>query len=225
MSTQTPTRQIIKLASALISGLTPSFTLEKITMGRVLAPGPDTKLEITKSSSESVKLSSQLEANAGAMPGRVVSMKARTGPDPRSMAASSNDRSALANLDCTVTVTYALQNAMCAITMVVKPRCGQPMTCSIETNSSSWVMPVMISGMTSGALTIPVSSSRPRNTVKRTREIAASVPRMTAPVDTTMPIFKLSQAASRIWSLWTSSEYQLVEKPPHTLTSAEALKE
>ena len=87
---------------------------------------------------------------------------------------------------------------MCAMTMVVKPRCGQPSTCSIETNSSSCVMPVMISGITSGALTMPVSSSRPRNTLKRTREIAASVPRITAPVDTTTPIFSDSQAASRI---------------------------
>src|ERR1700730_18672702 len=208
-----------------MSGLTPSFTLEKMTMGRVLAPGPDTKLDITKSSSESVKLSSQLEANAGAMPGRVVSMKARTGPDPRSMAASSSDRSALANLDCTVTVTYALQNAMCAIAMVVKPRCGQPMTCSIETNKSSCVMPVMISGMTSGALTMPVSSSRPRNLRKRTSAVAASVPRITAAVDATTPTSSDSSAASSIWRLCRSSRYHVVENPPHTVTSAEALNE
>ena len=89
----------------MTSGLTPSFTFEKITIGSVLAPGPDTKLDITRSSSESVKLSSQLEANAGAMPGNVVSMNARTGPLPKSMAASSRERSALANRDCTVTVT------------------------------------------------------------------------------------------------------------------------
>jgi len=42
---------------------------------------------------------------AGAMPGKVVSMKARTGPEPKSMAASSRERSALARRDCTVTVT------------------------------------------------------------------------------------------------------------------------
>ncbi len=57
-----PTKQIIKLASAFTSGLTPSFTFEKITMGSVLAPGPETKLEITKSSRDSVKLSSQLDS-------------------------------------------------------------------------------------------------------------------------------------------------------------------
>ena len=88
-----------------MSGLTPSFTFEKITMGRVLAPGPDTKLEITRSSSDRVKLSSQLDANAGTMLGRVVSMNARTGPDPRSWAASSKERSTLTSRDCTVTVT------------------------------------------------------------------------------------------------------------------------
>ena len=102
---KTPTRQIIKLASAFTSGLTPSFTLEKITIGRVLAPGPDTKLEITRSSSDSVKLNSQLEASAGAMMGKVVSTNARTGPEPRSIAASSSERSALCRRDCTVTVT------------------------------------------------------------------------------------------------------------------------
>src|SRR5579871_5379496 len=32
-----------------------------MTIGRVLAPGPETKLEITRSSSESVKLSSRIE--------------------------------------------------------------------------------------------------------------------------------------------------------------------
>src|ERR1700733_11787384 len=134
-----PTKQIIKLASAFTSGLTPSFTFEKITMGSVLAPGPETKLEITKSSRESVKLSSQLDASAGAIAGKVVSMNARTGPAPKSMAASSSERSALCNRDCTVIVTYAVQNAMCAITMVVMPRCGQPNSCSIEMKSSNCV--------------------------------------------------------------------------------------
>jgi len=57
---------------------------------------------------------------------------------------------------------------------------------------------VMISGMTSGALTIPVRSSRPRKNLKRTSAIAASVPKITAPVDTTTPILSDSQAASRI---------------------------
>src|ERR1700676_2299603 len=222
---QAPTRQMMRLARAFTSGLTPSLTFEKITIGSVLAPGPETKLEITRSSSDKVKLSSQLDARAGAIPGSVVSTKARTGPDPKSMAASSSERSAPCRRDWTVMVTYAVQNAMCAMTMVVKPRCGQPKRCSIDTNSRSWVIPVMISGITSGALTMPVSSNRPRKSPNRTNEIAASVPRITDPVDTTTPIFSDSQAASRIWSLCSSWAYQLVENPPQTLTSADALKE
>ena len=59
-------------------------------------------------------------------------------------------------------------------------------------------MPVMISGMTRGAFTMPVSSSRPRNAVNLTREMAARVPRITDPVDTTTPILSDSHAASRI---------------------------
>ena len=44
-------------ASALMSGLTPRRALEKITIGSVLDPGPDTKLAMTRSSSEIVKAS------------------------------------------------------------------------------------------------------------------------------------------------------------------------
>jgi len=89
----------MRLASAFTSGVTPSLTLEKITIGSVLAPGPETKLEITRSSRDSVKLSSQLDASAGAIAGSVVSRNAPTGPAPRSMAASSNDRSAPCSRD------------------------------------------------------------------------------------------------------------------------------
>ena len=50
---------MMMVASALMSGLTPSRTLEKITIGSVEAPGPVTKLATTRSSSDSVKASSQ----------------------------------------------------------------------------------------------------------------------------------------------------------------------
>ncbi len=95
----------------------------------------------------------------------------------------------------------------------------------METNSSNCVMPVMISGITKGALTMPVSSRRVRKTLNLTRDMAASVPRITEPVETTTPIFKLSQAASRIWSLCSSCAYQPVENPPQTLTRDDALNE
>src|ERR1700712_4516553 len=99
------------------------------------------------------------------------------------MAASSSERSALASRDCTVTVTYAVQNAMCAMTIVVNPRCGQENICNIDTNSKSCVIPVMISGITSGAFTNPVSRSLPGNLANRTRAIDARVPNKTAAVE------------------------------------------
>ena len=67
------------VASALMSGLTPSRTFEKITIGSVLEPGPETKLVITRSSSESVNASSQPETSAGAMIGSVITKNTLTG--------------------------------------------------------------------------------------------------------------------------------------------------
>ena len=61
------TVRIISVASALIFGDTPIRTEENTTIGSVLAPGPETKLAITKSSNDSVKASSQPAARAGAM--------------------------------------------------------------------------------------------------------------------------------------------------------------
>ena len=52
---------MISVASALMSGDTPSFTFEKISIGKVVLPGPETKLAITRSSSESVNASNQPE--------------------------------------------------------------------------------------------------------------------------------------------------------------------
>src|SRR5210317_1184500 len=63
--TPVDTSRMITVASALISGETPSFTFEKISIGRVVAPGPETKLAITTSSSDRVKASSQPEISAG----------------------------------------------------------------------------------------------------------------------------------------------------------------
>ena len=81
------------------------FTLEKITMGNVLAPAPEVKLAITRSSSDSVKASSQPEAMAGAIRGRVMSRVTAKGLPPRSIAASSSDWSMFASRACTITAT------------------------------------------------------------------------------------------------------------------------
>ena len=63
----TLTIAINSVASALIFGLTPMRTEENTFIGKVVDDGPETKLEITRSSSDSVNASSQPEASAGAM--------------------------------------------------------------------------------------------------------------------------------------------------------------
>ena len=86
------TTNIISVARALISGVTPSFTFEKITIGKVFDPAPDVKLAITKSSSDRVNASSHPESIAGEIMGRVISTNTLKGRPPRSMAASSSER-------------------------------------------------------------------------------------------------------------------------------------
>src|SRR5258708_37155446 len=89
----------------LISGLTPSRTFENTTMGRVLLPGPDVKLEITRSSHDNVKASSHPDKIAGKMMGSVMTKNTLTGRAPRSMAASSSAVSKVDRREFTITVT------------------------------------------------------------------------------------------------------------------------
>src|ERR1700760_1488238 len=84
------TAVMVSVARTLISGLTPRRTLENTTMGKVLVPGPEVKLEITRSSHDNVKASSQPERMAGKMIGRVMTKNTLTGRAPRSIAASSS---------------------------------------------------------------------------------------------------------------------------------------
>ena len=87
------------VANAFISGETPSRTLENINIGRVVAPGPDTKLAITKSSNDKVNDSSHPAIIAGNMIGRVISHNTLRGLAPKSIAASSNESLISVNLD------------------------------------------------------------------------------------------------------------------------------
>ena len=209
-----------------MSGLTPRRTLEKITIGSVLEPGPATKLVMTRSSSDSVNASSQPESSAGKMIGSVMRKKTLCGRAPRSIAASSSESSICDRRDCTTIVTKAIVKVMCEITIVVMPRpAGQPISCSSVTNSSSSESPVMTSGMTSGAVARPDSSVRPLNGPKRASAMPASVPSTTASVAESTAILMLSQAAPRICSLRNSAPYHLVENPPQTVTSLDSLNE
>ena len=53
------TATIIKVANGLTSDVMPNPTLEGITIGNVLCPGPDTKLAITRLSSDKVNDNNQ----------------------------------------------------------------------------------------------------------------------------------------------------------------------
>ena len=87
------------VANALMSGETPKRTLEKISIGSVVAPGPETKLAITRSSNDKVNDKSQPETIAGKIIGKVISHNTLSGLAPKSMAASSSDSFTSVNLD------------------------------------------------------------------------------------------------------------------------------
>ena len=118
---------------------------------------------------------------------------------------------------------------MCAIVIVVAPRpAGQPNSFSIATNSSSIDSPVMTSGSTIGAVVRPTNRLRPRNLPNRTRQNAASVPRIVAPVAFSAATRKDSRAASSTSPLDSSSPYHFSVgecAASHTVTSREALNE
>ncbi|MNF05628.1 hypothetical protein D3C80_2054040 [compost metagenome] len=68
-------------------------TLENTNIGKVVAPGPATKLAITRSSSDRVNASIQPATSAGAIIGSVITKNTFSGVAPRSIAASSIERS------------------------------------------------------------------------------------------------------------------------------------
>ena len=98
VSTQEPkanilTTKTITEAKALISGLKPRRTLEKISIGRVVELGPATKLVITKSSIDMVNDNRKAAISAGIIAGRIITKNTFKGPAPKSLAASSIDTS------------------------------------------------------------------------------------------------------------------------------------
>ncbi len=69
-----------------------------------------------------MKASIQPETMAGAMTGSVTWKKVFTGGAPRSIAASSSERSKVIRRDCTTTATKHMEKVMCASVTVRKPR-------------------------------------------------------------------------------------------------------
>ena len=105
MQTPIVTKRIKIVAKALMSGDTPNLTFEKINMGKVVAPGPETKLDMTRSSRESVNARSHPEIIAGKIIGSVISQITLTGFAPRSIAAASSDYLISVSRDCMMTAT------------------------------------------------------------------------------------------------------------------------
>ena len=105
VTTPTVTNAIMIVDSALISGLTPNRTDEKILIGNVVDAGPDVNDAITRSSNDRVKANNQPENTAGAMIGNVTDLNASHGVQPKSCAASSKLWSKLTNRDDTTTDT------------------------------------------------------------------------------------------------------------------------
>src|SRR5699024_5050509 len=98
----------IKLAMALISGLTPIRTAEKISIGKVVEPGPETKLAKTKSSRDNAKDIIAPASKDGAIIGTVIRKNTFHGRAPRAMAASSIERSISRTRDDTTPASQAL---------------------------------------------------------------------------------------------------------------------
>src|SRR6266481_8060564 len=189
-------------------------------MGSVAEPGPVVKLAITTSSSDSVNASIQPAAIAGMISGKVTERNARTGSQPRSIAASSRLRSSEVSRDCTTTVTKHMVSVVCAVVTVQNPR-----SASSATNSSSSDSPEITSGITSGEYSMPENNARPPKRAPRASPTAASVPSSVASVADTAPTRRLIQAASSMARSLKNSVYQRSDQPPHTVTSREALKE
>ena len=193
------TKKMIMVASAFIFGLTPSRTLEKTFIGKVVEPGPETKLAITKSSNDNVKPKSHAANKAGEMMGRVITKKTFNGDAPKSIAASSIERSTSRNRDERMTVTKAVLKVTWAIKIVSIPLpAGQPKACSIATKRSNRERPVITSGITNGAVIMPANVKWPRNLPKRTNAREAIKPSISDIHAHKNAIFRLSQAAFKI---------------------------
>ena len=109
--------------------------------------------------------------------------------------------------------------------MVSTPRSGKPRDRSTDTSISSKDSPTMTSGITSGALTMPVNKVRPVNRWYLTSEKAASVPSSTDEHAVKKAIFIDSKKAEIISSSAASAPYHFRVKPRHEFGTGESLNE
>lgn len=81
------------VAIAFISGETPDFIFEKISIGNVITPEPVVKDAFIKSSKDCVKAKREPAKIPGAIIGKVTFVKVWKGVAPKLKAASSSERS------------------------------------------------------------------------------------------------------------------------------------
>ena len=115
---------------------------------------------------------------------------------------------------------------MWAIVIVVAPRfIGQPIRFAIEMKRNRSDRPVMISGITSGAVTMPESRSRPRRRDTRCSASATIAPSAVAKVALRNAMRRLRSAAESSLSSCRRLAYQRSENPPQSVTRRESLNE
>src|SRR4051794_9326795 len=180
---------------------------------------PLVKNESTKSSKVRANTSSPDERIAGQSAGSVTSRSEPSRVAPRSIAASSCSRFRAASRARTTTVTYEIENVICA-----------SITVSRDSLKLSWVKrssadtPATISGVTSGT-SIRTFAAGLQRVRERTRPNASDVPSAVATIIVTNEISRLAT------SDWTSPEspknslYQRRLKPSKTASDLLELNE
>ncbi|MNM68502.1 hypothetical protein D3C81_800630 [compost metagenome] len=114
---------------------------------------------------------------------------------PRSIAASSSERSSSCRREDTTTVTKEMVKVTCAIQIATTPLDGKPNKPPIETSISRIDRPMITSGITSGAVTSAPKSVLLGKRLKRVIAIAAMVPITIAAVAVQNAILMLIHAA------------------------------
>ena len=104
------------VVKTFICGEIPNLMLENTIIGKVITPGPETKLANTTSSTDNINYNKHPKQIEGKIIGNVITKNAFNGVAPRSIAASSSEESISFNLEYTMEIIYAIESVTCAIT-------------------------------------------------------------------------------------------------------------
>src|SRR3954447_22758567 len=180
---------------------------------------PVVKNESTKSSKVRANTSSPDERIAGQSAGSVTSRSAPSRVAPRSIAASSCSRLSAASRARTTTVTYEIENVICASITVSSD--SLKLSC---VKSKSAETPATISGVTSGTSMRMLAAGLQR-VRDRTRPNASEVPSAVAMIIVTVEISRLAISDLRSDASLKNSLYQRRLKPSKTASDLVELNE